>query len=83
MSPNAPEMMRRLREEAATGLDLSPGDPVAAWALESITRMQAVIDAAIEWRIGSTGYRLSTPGSDSLAKAVDAYTAAILGEGDA
>jgi hypothetical protein len=34
-------MMRRLRENAATGLDMSPGDPIAAWAVGEIDRLNA------------------------------------------
>lgn len=37
------DMMQQLRIDAAMGLDMSPGDPVAAWALGEIERLQSII----------------------------------------
>jgi hypothetical protein len=38
------EMMRRLREAASTALDMSPGDPVAAWAVSEIERLSPALE---------------------------------------
>ena len=37
------DYMQQLKENGATGLDLSPGDPAAKWAHETITELRARI----------------------------------------
>lgn len=44
------DMMQQLRVDAAMGLDMSPGDPVAAWALGEIERLrQALTISRGQW----------------------------------
>lgn len=47
-SVSSKEMMQKLRNDASQGADLSPGDPVAAWALGQIDRLQAEADSLRE-----------------------------------
>ena len=37
------DMMKRLREDGQMGCDLSPGDPVAAWAFKRINKLERLI----------------------------------------
>lgn len=37
------DQMQQLIENGSTGLDLSPGDPTAAWAVQTITELRARI----------------------------------------
>lgn len=41
------ELMRRLRWEAREGLDLSPPDPLAVFALEKIDRLECGIKGCV------------------------------------
>lgn len=45
-------MLDKLQENAATGADLSPGDPVAAWAAQRI----AELEAALKWYADPNAY---------------------------
>jgi hypothetical protein len=43
MQMNNAARMRRLYENGSTGLDMSPGDPVAHWAHKRIQKLEAAL----------------------------------------
>jgi len=47
MDKSTQKLLRKLDQAGATGLDLSPGDPLAKAAAEEIRRLLALLDAII------------------------------------
>lgn len=44
------DMFEKLKWAASTGLDLSPGDPLAAWAVAEIERLRTALEQCNEYR---------------------------------